>query len=145
MSADGKQIRRLARAVQSGPTWSPDGDEIAFPASSGVWTSHIYIINAAGNDVRQLTRGVNWDGDPTWSPDGHWIAYASRPPEKKSNTDIYVINAMGGEPRQLTTHPSSDNDPVWIRETSFSISPSAEKITTLWGELKSPNSSNTLR
>ena len=102
-------------------------------------------MSAAGNDVRQLTRGVNWDSDPAWSPDGQWIAYASGPPEKKSKADIYVMNVTGDEPRQLTTHPSNDSDPVWMPGAFFSVSPSAEKITTLWGKLKSPNSSNVLR
>lgn len=137
VSSSGKQMRQLAPALRSGPTWSPSGDEIAFPASSGVWTTHIYIMNADGNNVRQLTQGINWHGDPAWSPNGRWIAYASSPPIKgNSKTDIYVVNAAGGEPRQLTTHPAGGKDPAWVPDPFFSVSPSAEKTTTLWGKLK---------
>lgn len=133
----GKQIHQLARAVQPGPTWSPVGDEIAFPASSGVWTSHIYVMSTVGEDIRQLTRGAQWDGAPVWSPNGRWIAYTSGPPVRGGNKkDIYFIDATGGEPLQLTTHPSGGHDPAWIPKLFFSVSPSAEKMTTLWGKLK---------
>ena len=91
-----------------------------------------------GEDVRQLTRGAQWDETPAWSPNGRWIVYASGPPIKANDTDIYLINATGGEPRQLTTHPSGGRNPTWMPEPFFSVSPSAEKMTTLWGKLKQP-------
>lgn len=137
VSSSGKQMRQLAPALRSGPTWSPTGDEIAFPTSTRARTTHIYVMSAIGQGVRQLTRGTNWDGGPAWSPNGQWIAYASGPPIKgNSKRDIYLIDAAGGEPRQLTTHPSGGRDPAWVPEAFYAVSPSAEKMATLWGEVK---------
>ena len=136
-SAAGKGARRLVRAVQQGPTWSPTGDQIAFPSSNGLWDFHIFIMSEKGLNIHQLTHGPLWDEDPAWSPDGGWIVYASRPPAKGNRqTDIYLVNVLNGESRQLTTHPGGDYYPTWMPKQFFSVSPSAEKMTTLWGKIK---------
>jgi Tol biopolymer transport system component len=77
-AADGSGVRLLTRGpshTASNPTWSPDGKRIAFDA----WNyreerDSIYVINADGTGLRQLTRsGENVWLD--WSPDGRWIAF----------------------------------------------------------------------
>jgi TolB protein len=84
MRADGSHIRRLTRneAVDSDPSWSPDGERIAFARLSAVGTEAarggIFTINANGGDEVQLTHAAapTFDSAPVWSPDGSRIAFA---------------------------------------------------------------------
>lgn len=49
------------------PTWSPDGTRIAFARWQGGRT-HLWLINADGTGLRQLTRGSNSQAAPAWRP-----------------------------------------------------------------------------
>ena len=69
------------------PAWSPDGKQIAF-ASNPDGNSDIYIMDANGTNLTQITHNDADDLEPAWSPDGKQIAFASNP---AGNYDIYVI------------------------------------------------------
>jgi dipeptidyl aminopeptidase/acylaminoacyl peptidase len=67
--------------------------------------AHVFVVDASGGEVRQLTDGDWHDADPAWSPDGRLIAFTSaRHPERDDDdaVDIWVAPATGGEPRRLT-------------------------------------------
>ena len=62
--------------------WSPDGQRIAFDSDrpdleGNPGAVQIYVINADGGGLTQLTRGPGFHGYPGWSPDGGSIAIAS--------------------------------------------------------------------
>jgi Tol biopolymer transport system component len=62
------------------PTWSPDGKRIAF-VDRGDVDGDLYVMNADGTGVKQLTHSSYSSGDygarnPSWSPDGRRIAFA---------------------------------------------------------------------
>ena len=69
-------IRQLTSSTATNvrPAWSADGKSIAFQSNrDGPY--HIYVMNADGSNLRQLTSGnENDDRHPNWSPDGKTIA-----------------------------------------------------------------------
>src|SRR5262245_28014917 len=72
-NADGSGVTRLTQGAR--PTWSGDGQRIAFHSWSGGAASggpaEIRVMNADGSNERVLGRG----GYPSWSPDGTKIAF----------------------------------------------------------------------
>ncbi len=116
MSADGKSERRLTkrddeaprdRSVfwQIDPAWSPDATKIAF-ASARTGEPHVYVMNADGTGVTQLTSGKTSGTHPTWSSDGSSIAFVR-------NGDIYVMTSDGSDPKRISDINAEESDPAW--------------------------------
>ena len=84
------------------PRWSPDGKKIAFAMAESSF--HVFVVNADGSGLRQLTFDGGWQIEPTWSPDGAKIVYTAWPNE---NSDLFVMDADGSNVRDLTNTPRS--------------------------------------
>jgi Tol biopolymer transport system component len=100
------------------PSWSPDGQRIAYSATVGDPYGadfEIFVVNADGTNLTQLTRNGGTNLGPVWSPDGTKIAFASgragHPPD--GNLDVYSMNADGSGQTRLTTDPADDFNPDW--------------------------------
>ena len=118
------------------PSYSPDGTQIAFRGDLDLaepsGDEEIYVMNADGTNVRQLTSNGDFDSAPAWSPDGTKIAFEkaaagtfvpgvpAEPGKEAEEKDIYVMRADGTHVRRLTDSPGLDEGPVW--------SPDATKI-----------------
>ena len=90
MDADGKNQTQLTDYTLSAwdPSWSPDGQRIAFYAPSlrdGYW--QIYVMDADGKNQTRLTDHPATDWNPSWSPDGQRIAFSSNRIVFDSNRD----------------------------------------------------------
>jgi TolB protein len=80
--------------------FSPDGKRVVFVNGKGA-TDDLYVINADGSEMRQLTQTTAQEGVPAFSADGLRIAYILRP----ANADkyqLFVMNADGSGARSLT-------------------------------------------
>ena len=100
------------------PAWSPDGGRIAFSSSrSGDESWHIYVMNADGSEVTQLSDYYGLDVSPTWSPDGSRIAFSSYR-SRDEGWAIYIMNADGSEVTRLTDYSGQDVSPAWSPDGS---------------------------
>jgi len=91
------------------PAWSPDGGKIAFVRDTA-GADDIYVMNADGSGVTQLTHGLASANRPAWSSDGTKIVFASN---RDGNWEIYVMNADGSGIIRLTDNSASDMWPAW--------------------------------
>ena len=135
MDADGKNQQRLTenRKIDWDPSWSPDGQRIAFSADrkGDLQNFEIYVMDANGKNLQKLTENRVYDWSPSWSPDGERIAFMS---ERDGNAEIYVMDADGGNQQNLTNNRHADFSPAWFN-SPFSVSPTGKKFT-MWGWLK---------
>ena len=80
------------------PTFSPDGNQVAFTADGGKREGfHLYAKMVGGPTALQLTTkpGVMY---PAWSPDGKLIAFLAA---RDGQTGLYLISPLGGPERRL--------------------------------------------
>ena len=61
----------------------------------------IYIMNADGSNVRQLTESPGYDGGPFFSPDGKKICWR-RFSENGLRAEIMTMNVDGSQQRTIT-------------------------------------------
>ena len=88
MRSDGSDGRRLTADLPPvcHPSWSYDGQRIAFNAGSPT-SSDIYAINVDGSGVVQLTSDARANFYPGWSPDGSRLAFSSN---RDGDWDIFM-------------------------------------------------------
>src|SRR3989442_6147673 len=60
----------------AGVAWSPDGRRVVFYRATSTLTAAVFVANADGSHLRNLTRGYgSYSWDPSWSPDGSRIVF----------------------------------------------------------------------
>ena len=88
-----------AVGVERYPTWSPEGQRLAYQSSQSGNTD-IWVTQVSGGEPVNLTaEHEDRDEFPRWSPDGSQIAFRSR----RDGRDIYVMSALGGRPRKVAS------------------------------------------
>ena len=110
MDVDGSNQTRLtfSPGEDAHPMWSPDGSQIVFHSrrtstNPGLTNNlDIFVMNADGSGVRQLTDTSTFEFFPVFSPDGTQIAFTGN--TLAPGFDVYVMNADGSNIRQVTSN-----------------------------------------
>jgi Tol biopolymer transport system component len=90
--------------------WSPDGARIAFVSDRASKNTQLFVMNADGSSVRQLTHDSLSHELPSWSPDGKTILFDT---SAKSQGDIYAIGDDGSGQVQLTSSKRDEWGARW--------------------------------
>lgn len=75
--------------------WSPDGSRLAFTNNTEAEPArHVFVVNADGSGLLQLTEGAESDAAPAWSPDGTKLVF-QRNLAGSPESQLYLINVDG--------------------------------------------------
>lgn len=116
IAADGQASPLITSSVREvGPQYSPDGRRVAFESDRGGGNLAVWIAEADGSGLRQVTRLPSpISGTPRWSPDGRRIAFDSLRPD--GGWDTWVVDESGTNSKLLTQGPSDNVVPSWSRD-----------------------------
>jgi Tol biopolymer transport system component/DNA-binding winged helix-turn-helix (wHTH) protein len=89
------------------PTFSPDGNQIAFVWDGEKGDNQDIYVKQLGNESRlRLTTNPAAELWPCWSPDGRSIAFTR---EQTEGSGLYLIPSLGGAERRITQLSSVAN------------------------------------
>ena len=122
MDADGKHVRRVFRksALRVEPTWSPDGERIAFHAEEPRWSIQTATIHGA--DMKQVALAEWRGGNPSWAANGNEIAFVGN---VGGTRRIRILKLRSGGIRTFLPKEKS-----WMFAPTWS--PDGDKLAFVW-------------
>lgn len=137
---DGKNIKQLTkeRGYDAEGSYSPDGKKIVFSSDRNAYTRKLddkekkqlefdpayfcdlYIMDADGSNVKQLTDVPGYDGGPFFSPDGKRIIWR-RFTTDGMQADIYTMKLDGTDIRRITSFESMSWAPYFYPTGDYII------------------------
>ncbi|MBL8232414.1 MAG: serine/threonine-protein kinase, partial [Bryobacterales bacterium] len=96
-SAEVKQLVPEALYVNH-PTYSPDGEWLAYVSGPSGVAHDLYIMPASGGQSRRLTRDQRMFAGVAWTPDSREIIFSSN---RNGLFSLWQIAASGGDPQAI--------------------------------------------
>ncbi len=97
-----------------GPSFSADGDWIAFDAGGGN-QADIWMVSVADGQVKKLIDSPGADWMPRYSPDGSKLSFVSN---RDGRFDIWLLYLDDGSVRKVTDTPEMESAGYWSRDGS---------------------------
>jgi len=119
-NADGSNPVNLTARIsntsnEAVPAWSPDGTQIAFASNLHEYdetTSEIFVIDADGRNLKQLTNGTGTNYEPDWQPlPGPTEATPEKQQEQRQQNQQQQPSQHGSKSRSLTVQPPDTGGP----------------------------------
>ena len=110
INADRTGEKPLTHLFDVHPSWSPNGNEIAFSRSENNRPLQIYIMDSRGGNARPISGDHFNDRHPAWSPDGRRIAFVHA--RALGQPAVYTMNG-NGEDRVRLSDCHAESRPTW--------------------------------
>lgn len=104
------------------PSWSPDGDAIAYVAAHEIdgrdWADEVHVHYLSSGRDRRVTTGLTVSSVPSWGPDGRLAFFATRAVEPwyRQHDDVHVVD-LDGDVRDVypvgASHQYFQQSPIW--------------------------------
>lgn len=118
----------------SSPSWSPDGNKIAFTGLSRMGFNDIYIFDIPNNYLQKLTNDDYDDRDPSWSPDSKYIAFSSDRTMmgSRGKYNLFKIDVQNLNIRYLTYGDFNDRAPKFSNDGKIVFFSDRGGMNNIW-------------
>ena len=109
------------------PTWSPEGDRLAFSSIDKGGFNDLYIYDLRTDALEKLTDDTYDERDPAWSPDGRYIAFSSdrTATGERGAYNLFSYNLADRSIRYVTLGEHHDFSPRWSPDGRYLMFTSA--------------------
>lgn len=107
--ATGKIATVISGGVNTYPVPSPDGRRIAFRKMLDI-NSEVFVADADGSNLKNVTDHPAFEGWPAWSPDGKRIAFGAN---RNSSYQIFVMDSDGKNVKLVANTEGRATAPKW--------------------------------
>ena len=111
-NSDGSDVQKIDlpdKGYVIDPSWSPNGQLVAFSWRRPSGNYDIYAMDVVSHQLVELTRDSGRNERPSWAPDGRHLVFEST---RNGTRQIWSMLADGSQPRQLT-YQGQNESPSW--------------------------------